>query len=263
MTPRLPQIMAILNLTPDSFSDGGEAFAPQDALKKAESAMQQGAEILDIGAESTRPGASPLEAEEEWQRLEPVLRRVVDWPVQVSLDTRHAITAARGLELGVDIINDVSGGSDAMLELLRQNPQCRYVLTHSLSVPAVAGEALPEGCDPLREVAGFFLRRVAELEHHGIKDSRIILDPGIGFGKSPAQNWHILRHLRDIKVGGLPLLLGHSRKSFLPVSLEERDTATLALSLLAAQQGVDILRVHAVAAHHTALQIWEQWHVRS
>jgi len=265
--PRLPRLMGIANITPDSFSDGGKALSTDAAIAHIAALVEAGAAIIDIGAESTRPDAVPLSAAEEWQRLETLLPQVLArWKGKVilSLDTRHAETAARALASGVDWINDVSGASDmALLEAVAAYPAAHYVLMHSLSVPARRNSHLPEDCDPVAVLQDFAMERLGILARHGIAAERVVYDPGIGFGKTAAQSWDIIRRIGELKQAlPMPILVGHSRKSFLKdvtapeAPAAERDAATLAVSLHLAAAGVEYLRVHAVAAHRQALDAW-------
>ena len=244
------KIVAILNLTPDSFSDGGAYLCPEHALKAIEQFIADGADVIDIGAESTRPGATPLSYEEEWQRLEPVLKALPrNKGVEFSLDTRHAQTAQKALSYGIDWINDVSGFSDpAMLESVKHS-DCKLVAMHSLSVPADKNILMSESADVAQEIIDFAEHRIAQMQAAGIVRGRIIFDPGIGFGKTAQQSWDIIDGIERFLKLGVPLLVGHSRKSFLVANIAERDTATLALSRTLAVKGVAYLRVHDVAAH--------------
>ena len=251
------KLVGILNVTPDSFSDGDESFVPEHALARAEHLIAQGASVVDVGAESTRPGAIALSAEEEWQRLNPVWEALAslcrDADVQLSLDTRHAFTAACALEIGCDWVNDVSGfGDEAMVEAVRPY-QCKLVVMHALSIPADAKDVLPESCDPIAEVKRFFAQRCEMLQGAGIARDRIILDPGIGFGKTTEQSLALLWHVEALKAQGYPLLIGHSRKSFFKPFCDDwqaqRDGMTKLVSHYLCEKEVAYLRVHDVAGH--------------
>jgi dihydropteroate synthase len=257
-------LVGIINLTPDSFSDGGRNFAPDLALREARAQLKAGASVLDVGAESTRPGATPLSHQEEWARLADALPALVAMAhaarAQLSLDTYHAATAQKALALGVDWINDVSFGADeAMLPLIAKS-HCRYVLTHALSVPASAQQVLPASVDAAAEVVRALEEKIVELEAAGIARSRLVVDPGIGFGKTPEQSLALLKRIDTIAALGVPVMVGHSRKSFLQAAEGLRDAATLAASLYLAGKKVDYLRVHAVAEHAQALATWKQLH---
>lgn len=246
------QLVGILNLTPDSFSDGGESFSPIDAVKTVCRHMEAGAEVLDIGAESTRPGATPIDSEEEWARLAPMLTVLpLGGDVQFSVDTRHPETAERALDLGVDWINDVSGFSNPDMLAVVRDADCQLVVMHSLSVPADKNIVLPESVDPVQEVLHFARSRLKRLQNAGIDRDRIIFDPGIGFGKTVKQSRALIDRISEFHVLGVPLLVGHSRKSFLGEG--DRDAATLAVSRQLIAAGVDYLRVHDVASHRALL----------
>ena len=253
------KIVGILNLTPDSFSDGGEV-AEGSALTHIGQLLEDGADIIDIGAESTRPGAVALSPEAEWQRLEKTLRAArKEFPdVVLSLDTRHAATASKALALGVDWINDVSGGSPDVLAVV-VGSACRYVLMHSLTIPADLKMVLPENADPVAAVLEWAALRTADCQQAGIKKERLILDPGIGFGKSARQSWELVRRVAELKESGFNWLIGHSRKSFLSAvgkrDAKDRDLETHLLSVQLALAGADYLRVHDVAGTRRALAV--------
>ena len=247
------QLVGIVNLTPDSFSDGGETLSAKEAVFAIEDAIQNGAHVVDLGAESTRPGATPVDPEEEWRRLAPVLilKGRYGNKVRFSVDTRHAEVAYRALDLGADWINDVSGFSDPeMLEVVC-NTDCKLVVMHSLTVPADKNITLPSTTDPVQEVQRFAQARLKQMQDAGIDRSRMIFDPGIGFGKTAEQSRALIERIGELRLIGVPLLVGHSRKSFLGEG--DRDAATLAVSKKLVAAGVDYLRVHDVAAHWALL----------
>jgi len=261
------KLVGIVNVTPDSFSDGGAYLRPDDAIAAIKRLIEEGASVIDLGAESTRPGATPLSSEEEWQRLEPVLR-ALPWTknVEYSLDTRHTQTAkkAQNIQLaqGAFWMNDVSGLLDPEMGKVVREAGCKVVLMHSLSVPADKNIILPEGTDVVKEILAFANGRIQALEALGVKREQIIFDPGIGFGKSAAQSWEIIANIKNFRSLGVPLFIGHSRKSFLshphPIIAEAgnpltRDQQTLVVSQYLAKQGVEYLRVHDVAAHQRML----------
>jgi len=261
------KLVGIVNVTPDSFSDGGTSFRPEDAISAIIRLIDEGASVIDIGAESTRPGATPLSPEEEWQRLEPVLEllpRTVG--VEYSLDTRHIQTAkkARNIQLahGAFWLNDVSGFADPAMGQLARDSGSKIVLMHSLSVPADKNIVLPEGTDVVKELLAFANQRIQTLEALGVKREQIIFDPGLGFGKSATQSWEIIENIKKFQALGVPLFVGHSRKSFLSYphrimseagNPQTRDEQTLVVSGYLAKQGVEYLRVHDVAAHQRVL----------
>lgn len=251
----LPAWMAVVNVTPDSFADESERLNPA-TLK--DWALPE-ANYIDIGAESTRPGAEPIGPKKEWQRLSPILQHVHDAfgdrrvKPKISIDTRNVETASRALEAGVDVINDVTGLADpAMIERLAA-ADCDVVLMHSLSVPADPSIALPPAADPVRLVFEWCDAKLEFLERQGLAIDRIIVDPGIGFGKSASQSLDIIRRAEEFTALPCRILFGHSRKSYLKtvttLQPQERDIETLAISARLIDRGIDILRVHNVEAH--------------
>ncbi len=252
-------LVGILNVTPDSFSDGGTFVDPEAVVVRVVQMVSERATVIDIGAESTRPGATPLTHEEEWLRLEPILRAVLTHVAcEISVDTRHPQTAEKALALGVHWINDVSGFSQQMVDVVK-NSKCRLVVMHSLSVPARKDLVFDETVDVVEAVRDWCLEKLAMLERHGIARERIIFDPGIGFGKTAEQSMKLIERVSYLKVPGTQLLVGHSRKSFLTTlgikSLAERDEATGQLSAFLATQGVDYVRVHNVAVNRLAMKM--------
>ncbi len=255
-------IIGILNITPDSFSDGGCYNERQQAVARAVKLVEEGADIIDIGAESTRPGAIALTPEAEWQRLEAVLPDIIHavhtQGAEVSIDSYHPETVAKALAMGVDIINDVSGGENAAMRAVLAASQATYIVMHNCGIPADK-HILPEGKDVVAEVYGWAEQKLAQLEQEGIARRRVILDPGIGFGKSARQSLELLRNLEEFNALNVRLCIGHSRKSFLAgFSLKppaDRDIETLTVSLLLAQHGVAYVRVHDVASHQRAFAV--------
>ena len=262
----LPLWMGIVNLTPDSFSDGGELADGASAEARVADLAAAGAELIDLGAESTRPGASPLSADEEWARLEPALGRLVDryrgdlLRPRFSIDTYHVETAKRALSLGADIVNDVSGlTTPAMIELAAKSG-AEFVAMHNLGVPADKARVLPADQDPTAAVERWLEQRVVEWERAGIDLARVVFDPGIGFGKNALQSLRLMRNVERFQRFDLRVLVGHSRKSFMQqvaaASREDRDLFTVGASLSLCRAGVDVLRVHNVAAHTAAYRGW-------
>ncbi len=258
-----PLWMGILNVTPDSFSDGGK-FLDLREIDRYLVEIENHVGVIDVGAESTRPGATSLTAEEEWTRLEGVLKHLQKRYFNrllkplISVDTRHSEVAKAALELGVDMINDVSGFSDLRMgDVLKKNP-CQYVLMHSLCVPADPQLVLPAETPTIDQIVCWFKIKLKKLEEHGIFSERVILDPGIGFGKTGLQSLEILRNIKALNVFPCRVLVGHSRKSlikdFSPVSVLERDVESIGMSLNLAQKGVDLLRVHNPMAHIRAFR---------
>ena len=206
-----PRVMGIVNVTPDSFFDGGRFNDPAAALAHCERLVAEGADLLDIGGESTRPGAVPPQAEEEMARVLPVLRQAVTLGVPVSVDTSRPEVMRAALDLGVDIVNDVRAlQRPGALEVLARHPRAGVCLMHLRGEPATM-QAAPGYADVVAEVRAFLGERLAAARRHGIVDERIVLDPGIGFGKSAGDNWTLLRRQRELLALGRPLLVGWSR----------------------------------------------------
>ncbi len=261
----IPLWMGIVNVTPDSFSDGGrfEDWPAVDAHVDALHAA--GAELIDVGAESTRPNAAALDASEEWARLEPVLGILLDKHAgeplrpRFSVDTYHPETARRALALGVDLINDVSGlTSREMVELAGESGK-DFVAMHNVGVPADPARTIPAGEDPVAAVERWLEERLREWQNAGLDLARIVFDPGIGFGKNPLQSLRLLRGIERFERYGLRCLVGHSRKSFmqrLAGESTDRDLFTIGVSLNLCAQSVEILRVHDVGAHVAAYRGW-------
>ncbi len=251
--------MGVVNITPDSFSDGGRFLATDAAIAQARRLADEGAAILDIGAESTRPGARAVSEEEELARLMPVLEAIRDLPLPVSIDTRRARVMRAALGAGASMVNDVEalalpGALDAVAA-----SDCAVCLMHKKGDPA-SMQQNPHYDDVVAEVAEFLATRIAAAEAAGIVRERIVIDPGFGFGKTADHNLALLRSLDQLTELGVPVLAGLSRKSMLgaitgrPVA--GRMAASVAAALLAAQHGATILRVHDVAATRDALAIW-------
>ncbi|HEZ2483965.1 TPA: dihydropteroate synthase [Neisseria meningitidis] len=260
-----PKIMGVVNLTPDSLPDGG-AYSQnaQTALAHAERLLKEGADILDIGGESTRPGADYVSPEEEWARVESVLAEVAGWGVPVSLDTRRTVVMEKALALGgIDIINDVAALTDeGALELLACQADTGICLMHMQGVPENM-QINPKYQDVVGEVARYLKARAAECIAAGIAPQRITLDPGFGFGKTLQHNIALMRHLPELMAEtGLPLLIGVSRKSMIGELTGEADAAarvhgSVAAALAAVARGAKIVRVHDVKATADALKVWE------
>lgn len=263
-----PKIMGIVNLTPDSLPDGGvysqNAQNAQTALAHAERLLKEGADILDIGGESTRPGADYVSPEEEWARVESVLAEVAGWGVPISLDTRRTVIMEKALALGgVDIINDVAALNDeGAVELLARQADTGICLMHMQGVPKTM-QINPKYQDVVGEVARYLKARAAECVAAGIAPQRIILDPGFGFGKTLQHNIALMRHLPELMAEtGLPLLIGVSRKTMIGELTGETDAAarvhgSVAAALASVARGAQIVRVHDVKATADALKVWE------
>jgi dihydropteroate synthase len=255
-----PQVMGIVNVTPDSFFDGGAHAEFASAVAHCELLASQGADILDIGGESTRPGSIPPSLEEEVARVIPVVAEAVKLGIPVSVDTSRADVMARALDLGADIINDIRAlSSEGALAVCAGHPTVGICLMHMQGQPATMQDN-PQYSDVVREVIGFLEGRVAAVHAQGVASERIVLDPGYGFGKSKAHNLTLFRRQDELLQLGLPLLVGWSRKGLLG-KLTGRDTASrlvpsIAAALAAVERGARIVRVHDVADTVDALKIW-------
>ena len=256
-----PKVMGIVNVTPDSFSDGGPYAQTSEALRHAEMLLEQGADILDIGGESTRPGSPALPLEDELSRVLPVVREAVKWSVPISVDTYKPQVMQAVLALGADIINDVwalrQPGAQATVVA---HKRCGVCLMHMHRDPQTMQAAPMEG-DVLAPVAQFLAERAQALRLRGVVHERIVLDPGIGFGKTAAQNFSLLARQSELRALGYPLLAGWSRKSSLGAATGQaepiaRVSASVAAALLAADRGAMLLRVHDVKETVEALQVW-------
>jgi dihydropteroate synthase len=257
----MPKVMAIVNVTPDSFSDGEHGSTAKAALNLAHQLLKDGADILDIGGESTRPGAAAVSPEEECLRIQPVIEELVQWGVPVSVDTRHTRTMLAALDWGVDIINDVQALRDGgAVQALARHGQAGVCLMHMRGDDPATMQSQITQADVLHEVAEFLSGRVQACVKAGIAAERMVLDPGIGFGKSPDQNWRLLQYQSELLKLGYPLLVGWSRKSTLGLvtgrAVHERLPASIAAAVLAAERGARVIRVHDVAATVDALKVW-------
>lgn len=256
-----PKIMAILNLTPDSFFDGGKFNSISKALKKTEEFLNEGAHIIDIGAQSSRPGAEFLNAEEELHRMLPILEAILqEFPqIIISVDTFWSRVASESIDAGAAIINDVSAGSidEKMFDVVGQL-KVPYILMHMQGTPANM-QKNPQYENVTIEVNQFFAKKIQALKKRGIND--IILDPGYGFGKSLKHNYELLQHQNFLSLENFPILVGVSRKSMLcrllKVTPEEALNGTTALHMLSLVNGANILRVHDVKEAVQSIQIFE------
>jgi dihydropteroate synthase len=260
-----PKVMGIVNLTPDSFSDGGQHANVSQALRHAEQLLAQGADILDIGAESTRPGAAVVPLAQELARLEPFVREAVRWQVPISVDTCKSEVMQTVLDWGVDIINDIWAlRQPGAMQVVATHPSCGVCLMHMHRDPQTM-QVEPMTGDVPKEVQFFLKDRVATLLQTGVSASRLVLDPGIGFGKTVAQNFQLLAQQADLLCLGRPVLAGWSRKSALGAALAQngqvpkpaqRQVASVAAALLAVERGASVVRVHDVKDTVDALKIW-------
>ena len=254
-------VMGVLNVTPDSFSDGGEFFATEAAVRHGVEMAESGAEIIDVGGESTRPGAQPVLPNEEMDRVVPVIKEIAgSTSAFISIDTSKAAVARAALEAGADVINDVTGGrgDDAMLPLAAETGAA-LIIMHMQGTPQTM-QINPTYGDVVEEVAEFFRQQFARAVRLGIDPMRIAFDPGIGFGKTLAHNLELLANLPRLEIEGRPLVVGVSRKSFLgKISGNESDraVATIAMTSLLRQRGAHVLRVHDVMPNVQALRTAE------
>lgn len=255
----MTQLMAILNVTPDSFSDGGRFASVDDAVAAGVALRDAGADLVDVGGESTRPGAERVPPEVEQERVLPVVQGLVDAGVEVSVDTMNASTAAAAAEAGATMINDVSGGAaDPDMYRVVASTGVTYVAMHGRGPSDTAARY----GDVVAEVRAELKARIAEMIVFGIDPARVILDPGLGFAKDAEHNWQLLGRLDELATLGHRILVGASRKRFLaPWGAEpsERDEATAVVSALAARSGAWGVRVHDVASTRRALEIEGAW----
>ncbi|MSQ74627.1 MAG: dihydropteroate synthase [Rhodoferax sp.] len=270
-----PRVMGIVNITPDSFTDGGQYLDAAAALGRCEQLLSQGADLLDLGAESTRPGAQPLSAQEELIRLLPVLQGALQLGVPVSVDTYKPEVMQVALDMGADIINDIwalrwldpepSAAALSGLAVVAAHPNCGVCLMHMHREPQTMQASPMEG-EVLTQVLSFLSQRALALAQRGVAKARIVLDPGIGFGKTAEQNFSLLAQQQALLNGGYPLLAGWSRKRSLASSLDlpsaagtdmphPRMVASVAAALLAVERGAAIVRVHDVRETVQALKV--------
>jgi len=252
--------MSIFNLTPDSFSDGGKILSTQDSLNKASADLSQGADILDLGAYSTRPGADLIDIHEEWERLAPHLKAIrKEFPQSIlSIDTFRSEIARMAIEEGADLINDITGGNgDLKMFSLIGEKNIPYILMHSRGNPQNM-QTLTHYDDLVLNIIDELQEKVFQLRELNVKD--LILDPGFGFAKTIDQNFKLLKNLKDFQVFNLPILIGISKKSMIHKSLnipiEESINGTTAIHMLALEGGAHILRVHDIWAASEALKLW-------
>lgn len=271
-----PKIMGIVNLTPDSFSDGGQITGVEQAIRHAEQLLQDGADMLDLGAESTRPGARPVPVEQELARLLPVLTQALKLGVPVSVDTYKPQVMRAALDMGADIVNDIwalrqpaTADCPSAADVVAQHPGCGVCLMHMHRDPATM-QVAPMLGDVLPVVMHFLEQRMQSMQALGVKKTQILLDPGVGFGKTPEQNLQLLARQAELLALGLPLLVGWSRKSTLGVVVGEaiaepnaamqaqgRVVPSVVAALLAVQRGASVVRVHDVRETAHALRLWQ------
>ncbi|MEX3955169.1 dihydropteroate synthase [Trinickia sp. EG282A] len=269
LTFERPLVMGILNVTPDSFSDGGRYAARDDALRQAETMVREGADMLDIGGESTRPGAPPVSLEEELARVIPIVEALRDAGVPLSVDTYKPEVMRAALAAGADLINDVWGfRRPGAIDAVRDS-QCGLCVMHMLGEPQTMQRGKPEYDDVVADVRAFLTERVETLARQGVGRNRISVDPGFGFGKSTIEhNYALLAHLAETAprvpagVAPYPILAGMSRKSMFGkvtgrATPRENVAASIAGAVLAAERGAAIIRVHDVAETVDALKVWK------
>lgn len=255
-------VMGIVNVTPDSFFDGGNAFSPQEAVEQAARMAEAGADWIDFGAESTRPGSDPVGEAEEWDRLAPVLESLPA-ELRYSVDTRRATIARRAIALGAAMINDVSGGDDPEMATVVAESGVKWCLMHHQGTPATM-QVAPQYRDVVREVRDWLSDRIARAVASNVKPEQLLIDPGFGFGKTTEHNLRLLFELDALRELGPPILVGLSRKSFLgritggeatPTPVEDRLAASIAAQIIAVQKGAEVVRTHDVAETVQSLQI--------
>ena len=251
--------MGIVNVTPDSFSDGGRYLAADSAIAHARRLIDEGADLLDIGGESTRPGAPPVGAGEELARVAPVLEALRDCGLPLSVDTRHAEVMRAVLSMGADMINDVNAFREPGAVEAVAGGRAGLCVMHMRGDPTTM-QASPAYADVVADVGAFLRARLAALRSAGVDPKRVVLDPGIGFGKTQPDNLRLLRRLEALRCDGLPLLVGLSRKSLVGHltgrAVGDRVAGSLGGALASAARGADILRVHDVAQTRDALVVW-------
>jgi len=251
-----PSVMGVLNVTPDSFHDGGEYFDASAAVERAEAMIEAGADVIDVGGESTRPGADPVPVEEEIERVRPVIEALDDLDALVSIDTRKAAVGRAALEAGADILNDVTGLDDPEMRFLAAEFDVPVIVMHSIDAPVVPGKTVTYD-DVVSDVIDELAERVALAERAGLDREQVIVDPGLGFGKSNVENFELLDRLPEFRALGCPILLGHSHKSMFAhvgQGSGERLPATVAATALAVDRGADIVRVHDVTENVAAVR---------
>ncbi len=255
--PERTMVMGVLNVTPDSFYDGGRYDDVEDAVARAEQMVEAGADIIDIGGESTRPGGDPLPVEEELDRVIPVLERL-DLDVPVSIDTRKPAVAEAALDAGAEIVNDVTGLADEEMRALVAESGSDVVIMDSVNIPVDPDAETPYD-DVVSDVKDRLQQQVGRAKEDGISDSQIIIDPGFGFGKGYDGDRALLQDIDAFTELGYPVMLGCSRKSFFghefDLAKEDRLEVSVAANVLAAYRGVDIVRVHDVQETVRALQV--------
>jgi dihydropteroate synthase len=253
-------VMGVVNVTPDSFSDGGRFLDPASAIGRARQVVEEGAAILDLGGESTRPGAVAMTAEAEWKRVEPVLAALGgDSAAAISIDTRHPEVAARAITAGADLVNDVSGLRLPAMRKVVADSGASAIVMHMRGTPTTMMERTKYG-DLRGEVRSELTASVERAVADGVPPDRILIDPGLGFAKTPAQSLELLAHVGEFRSLGYPVVVGASRKSFLGwltdgASVTDRLDASVAAAVVASLRGADVVRAHDVAPTVRALRV--------
>ena len=255
-----PKILGIINVTKDSFSDGGKFYKPQAAFEHAEKLIEEGADILDIGGESTRPGAQKVDLDTEMNRVIPVIKKIRQcYKIPISIDTTKSEVAQAAIDVGANIINDISAMrfDEKMIQVLKNNPHVNIILMHMQGNPQTM-QINPNYNNAIEEILFFFNKRILFCKKHGITSNRIIIDPGIGFGKRHLDNLAIIKNLDQFHVLGIPVLLGASRKSMIgriyQSEASDRLEGSLATSAYAYQHKIQYIRVHDVKSHKRFIQ---------
>ncbi|MBL8497166.1 dihydropteroate synthase [Nitrosomonas sp. JL21] len=258
--PNRPLIMGIVNITPDSFSDGGRYLSTQDAIQHARNLINEGADILDLGGESTRPGSLSVSIDEELHRVIPVLEALRDTQIPISIDTSKPEVMKEAIEAGAYMINDVNAlQNPSALEVISKNSSIKVCLMHMQGTPQNMQQQ-PRYTHVIDEVSNFLQRRVAAAVEAGISKERLVIDPGFGFGKTLHHNLTLLSQLNQLEIMDIPILVGISRKSMLGAitgnNVENRLHESIAAALLAVVKGAKIVRVHDVKATKDALAVY-------
>ncbi|MFM1796237.1 MAG: dihydropteroate synthase [Actinomycetota bacterium] len=257
--------MGILNVTPDSFADGGKHFSIPDALNRADEMIAEGVDIIDVGGESTKPGAERVSEAEELERVIPVLTELVKKDVAVSIDTTRANVARQAIKHGVHYVNDVSGGlaDPKMYQVIAENPEVQYIIMH-WRAHSKNMQDMAEYKDVVKEVKEELEARIDSAIEAGVNPEQIIIDPGLGFSKLAEHNWELLKNLDRIALLGYPMLIGASRKRFLgeltgATNPDDREAASIAITALVAKLNVWGVRTHSVRPHRDAIATVERF----
>ena len=259
---KIPNIMGVLNLTPDSFSDGGKFMKKKIGINHAKNLFKFGANIIDVGGESTRPGSKPVHVKEEWNRIKQIIENI-DKKIPLSIDTRKSEIMNKSIQIGIKLINDVSGLNydSKTVEVLKKN-RTPFVIQHSQGTPQMM-QKNPKYKNELLDIYDFFEERIKFIRSQGIKHNNILIDPGIGFGKNLKHNMNLIRSISIFHTLGFPILLGVSRKKFIKDLSGNNDTkgrlgGTVASSLYAIMQGVQVLRIHDVNELRQSIKVFEE-----